>query len=79
MFRDGGVMGSHYEFSQAGRLLTPNLAVLGEKDDLVTKKQLKRHGFENIFVVEGAGHGVVRDKAEEVAGLITEFWNEYED
>ncbi|KAH7173936.1 Alpha/Beta hydrolase protein [Fusarium flagelliforme] len=75
IFRDGGVMDSHYEFAQAGRCLVPNLAVLGGKDDLVSEEQLAKCGFENVFVVEGAGHGVVRDRAEEVARLITDFWN----
>ncbi|KAJ4127003.1 hypothetical protein NW768_008624 [Fusarium equiseti] len=75
IFRDGGVMDSHSQFARAGRAGVPNLAVLGEKDDLVTKEQLKECGIENVFVVEGAGHGVVRDKAEEVSRLITEFWS----
>ncbi|KAI1070765.1 hypothetical protein LB507_006746 [Fusarium sp. FIESC RH6] len=75
IFRDGGVMDSHSKFAQAGKSGVQNLAVLGENDDLVSKEQLESYGFDNVFVVEGAGHGVVRDRAEEVAGLITKFWN----
>ncbi|KAJ4007362.1 hypothetical protein NW752_007659 [Fusarium irregulare] len=75
IFRDGGVMDSNSQFAQASKVGVPNLAVLGEKDDLVSKEQLESHGFENVFVVKDVGHGVVRDRADEVAGLVTKFWN----
>ena len=75
IFRDGGVMDSHSQFAEAGNAGVPNIAVLGEKDDLVSKEQLESYGFGNVFVVKDSGHGVVRDKAGEVAGLITKFWN----
>jgi pimeloyl-ACP methyl ester carboxylesterase len=75
IFRDGGVMDSHLEFSQAYQTGIPNLAVLGELDDLVSMQQLEDHGFRNIFVVPGAGHGVVRDKVEQVGAIVTDFWN----
>ncbi|CEI62541.1 hypothetical protein FVEN_g5082 [Fusarium venenatum] len=75
IFRDGGVMDSHVQFSKVSQLEIPNLAVLGEMDDLVTAQQLEEHGFKNVFVVSGAGHGVVRDRVNEVAALICDFWN----
>ncbi|GKU05862.1 dihydrolipoyllysine-residue acetyltransferase component of acetoin cleaving system [Fusarium langsethiae] len=75
IFRDGGVMDSHVQFSKVSQLGIPNLAVLGELDDLVSAQQLKDHGFNNVFVVSRAGHGVVRDRVYEVAALIRDFWN----
>ncbi|KAL3602188.1 hypothetical protein FPOAC2_06488 [Fusarium poae] len=74
VFRDGGAMDSHLQFSKVSQLGIPNLAVLGELDDLVSVQQLEEHGFKNVFVVSGAGHGVVRDKVDEVAALIGDFW-----
>ncbi|KAJ4252467.1 hypothetical protein NW762_011068 [Fusarium torreyae] len=74
IFRDGGVMDSHAQFVKAAQTGIPSLAVLGELDDLCTKQQLNDQGFNNVFVIPQAGHGVVRDKAEEVAAVIIEFW-----
>ncbi|WXC60832.1 hypothetical protein SNK03_006716 [Fusarium graminearum] len=73
--RDGGVMDSHAQFSKASQMGIPNLAVLGELDGLVNAQQLEEHGFKNVFVVPQVGHGVVRDKVDEVAALICTFWN----
>ncbi|QPC71330.1 hypothetical protein HYE68_002082 [Fusarium pseudograminearum] len=73
--RDGGVMNSHEQFSKASQMGIPNLAVLGELDGLVNAQQLKEHGFKNVYVVPQVGHGVVRDKVDDVATLICTFWN----
>ncbi|RGP61665.1 dihydrolipoyllysine-residue acetyltransferase component of acetoin cleaving system [Fusarium longipes] len=75
IFRDGGVMDSHSQFSKASQTGIPNLAVLGELDDLVSAEQLEEHGFRNVFVVPQVGHGVVRDRVKEVATLVSDFWN----
>jgi pimeloyl-ACP methyl ester carboxylesterase len=72
--RDGGVMDSHAQFVKAAQTGIPSVAVLGELDDLCSKEQLAEVGFTNVFVVPQAGHGVVRDKVQDVASLITEFW-----
>ncbi|KAF5679153.1 dihydrolipoyllysine-residue acetyltransferase component of acetoin cleaving system [Fusarium heterosporum] len=73
--RDGGVMDSHAQFVKAAQTGVPSLAVLGEMDDLCNKEKLADVGFSNVFVVPQAGHGVVRDKAQDVAALITDFWS----
>ncbi|KAM0344989.1 hypothetical protein ACHAPU_006870 [Fusarium lateritium] len=73
--RDGGVMDSHAQFVKAAQTGIPSLAVLGELDDLCSKEKLADVGFSNVFVVPQAGHGVVRDKVQDVAGLITDFWS----
>lgn len=75
IFRDGGVLDSHSQFSKASQTGIPNLAVLGEMDEIVSEEQLKEHGFNNVFVVQKTGHGVVREKVDEVAALISSFWN----
>lgn len=72
--RDGGVMDNHENFKKAVATGVPSLVVLGEKDDLCTEEELRHVGFEKVFVVPEAGHGVVRDRAVEVAGLIGDFW-----
>ncbi|KAM0210844.1 hypothetical protein ACHAQI_005566 [Fusarium lateritium] len=72
--RDGGVMDSHAQFVKAAQTGIPSVAVLGQLDDLCSKEQLAEVGFSNVFVVPQAGHGVVRDKVQDVAGLVTEFW-----
>ena len=53
----------------------PSLVVLGEYDDLCTEEQLRGYGFNDVYVVPQAGHGVVREQVPEVAGFITNFWN----
>ncbi|KAF4342081.1 dihydrolipoyllysine-residue acetyltransferase component of acetoin cleaving system [Fusarium beomiforme] len=78
IFRDGAVMGSDGQFDKAAKTGIPSLAVLGELDGLCSKEQLNGHSFENVFVVPQAGHSVVRDKAEDVAALIGNFWKTLE-
>ncbi|KAF5848395.1 hypothetical protein GGP41_005804 [Bipolaris sorokiniana] len=72
--RDGGVMDNHESFEKAVVTGVPSMVVLGEKDDLCTEQELRNFGFDSVFVVPNAGHGVVRDKVPEVAGFIVEFW-----
>ncbi|PVI04693.1 alpha/beta-hydrolase [Periconia macrospinosa] len=77
VFRDAGVMDRDEDFKTAAQTGIPSLVVLGETDSICSEGQLRGLGFERVFVVEGAGHGLVRDKPEEVkqvAGHIEKFW-----
>lgn len=72
--RDGGVFGQEEVYRQAVKTGIPIVAVLGETDDVVFGKDLKEVGVENLRVVKGAGHAVVRQEVAEVAKHIEEFW-----
>ncbi|KAF6834092.1 valacyclovir hydrolase [Colletotrichum musicola] len=72
--RDGGVFDSEAEFAQAVGTGVPASAVLGALDDLCTEGQLKELGLTDVAVIPQVGHGVVRDRASEVAGFIGAFW-----
>ncbi|KAF3396229.1 hypothetical protein F1880_007156 [Penicillium rolfsii] len=74
IFRDGGVLDNDADFAKAAISGIPNLLVLGELDDVVSVEKLERVGMRNIAVVPQVGHGVVREKVPEVAGLIEHFW-----
>lgn len=74
IFRDGGVMDKHGVFETAAGKGKPSLVVLGELDDLCTELELKELGLENVSVVPGIGHGVVRERVPEVEQLIWGFW-----
>jgi pimeloyl-ACP methyl ester carboxylesterase len=77
VFRDGGAMDNVDTFSRAVGTDIPSLIVLGENDGVCNEKELREVGFNNIFVVPGAGHGVVREKVPEVAGFIADFWTQH--
>jgi pimeloyl-ACP methyl ester carboxylesterase len=74
IFRDGGVMDNDEMFVEAAGSGVPNLVVLGSEDDLCTEEQLNELGFEDVKVVPDVGHGVVRERAPEVASFIADFW-----
>lgn len=74
IFRDGGVLDSEPEFVKAVATGIPATAVLGELDDLCNERQLKDLGLTDVAVIPQVGHGVVRDRATEVAGYIGAFW-----
>ncbi|KAJ0122014.1 valacyclovir hydrolase [Diaporthe amygdali] len=74
IFRDGGVFDQHSDFAKAAATGIETLFVLGELDDLCSKADLVQAGFNNITVVPGAGHAVVRDKVSGVAVFIDDFW-----
>jgi pimeloyl-ACP methyl ester carboxylesterase len=74
VFRDGGVLDNDALFVKAARTGIPSLAVLGGLDDLCSEQQLNELGFANVAVVPQVGHGVVRDRAPEVAAFINNFW-----
>lgn len=74
IFRDGGVLDSAEVFRKASAAGVERLIVLGELDDVGGVKEFGDVGFEDVRVVKGVGHGVVRERAEEVADAIGEFW-----
>ncbi|KAK1139169.1 hypothetical protein N8T08_001225 [Aspergillus melleus] len=75
VFRDGGVLDRHAEFEEVVRRgEVRGLSVLGELDDVCSVGDLEKVGMRNVVVVKGVGHAVVRERVEEVAGLVEEFW-----
>lgn len=72
--RDGQIMGMHDVFRRVAGSGIPNLAVLGGLDGVCKEGQIREVGMQNVKVVERVGHAVVRERAEEVARLIGEFW-----
>jgi pimeloyl-ACP methyl ester carboxylesterase len=74
IFRDGGVMDNDELFVTAAESGVPNLVVLGQEDDVCSAEQLKKLGFKDVKIVPDAGHGVVRERAPEVASFISGFW-----
>jgi pimeloyl-ACP methyl ester carboxylesterase len=72
--RDGGIMGQEEVFRAAVMTDIPIIAVLGKTDDVVFEKDLKAIGLDNVVVINGVGHGVVRQEVGEVAKYIGEFW-----
>lgn len=72
--RDGGIMGQEEVFRAAVMTDIPIIAVLGKMDDVVFEKDLKAIGLDNVVVINGVGHGVVRQEVGEVAKYIGEFW-----
>ncbi|KAH8712275.1 Alpha/Beta hydrolase protein [Phaeosphaeriaceae sp. PMI808] len=46
----------------------------GIEYDVCNKEQLEKLGFKDVRVVEGAGHGVVRERVLEISTLIEERW-----
>jgi pimeloyl-ACP methyl ester carboxylesterase len=78
VFRDGGVMDNEELFVKAIQSGLPNLAVLGADDDVCSESQLVELGFKDVKVVPDVGHGVVRERAPEVADVVAEFWRRLE-
>ncbi|KAH7081403.1 Alpha/Beta hydrolase protein [Paraphoma chrysanthemicola] len=76
VFRDGGVLDNGETFKKAVDTGLRNVVVLGEKDGIVSKEQLVKLGFKdgNVHVVKEAGHGVVRERVEEVKEIVEGFW-----
>lgn len=72
--RDGGVFGQEEVYRKAVKTGIPIIAVLGETDDVVFEKDLKEVGVENVRVVKGTGHAVVRQEVAKVSKHIAEFW-----
>lgn len=74
IFRDGGCLDNHAVFAQVAATGPDCLVVLGETDDFCRVDDLEKVGLRNVVVVPQVGHAVVRQKAEDVAGHIGEFW-----
>lgn len=74
IFRDGGVLDKHAEFSQAAEKGIRIIGILGELDDVCSSDDLQHVGMQNVVVIPQVGHGVVREKVSEVARLIEDFW-----
>ncbi|KAI4849407.1 alpha/beta-hydrolase [Aureobasidium sp. EXF-8845] len=74
--RDGGIMGQEKVFRAAAKTAIPIIAVLGETDDVVFEKDLRKVGVENVVVVKGVGHGVVRQEVGQVAEYVGQFWKQ---
>jgi len=72
--RDGGVFDMHEGFKRAAGTGVRNFSVLGELDPICSVSDLKDVGFENVVMVNAAGHGVVREQVPEVARYVEEFW-----
>lgn len=76
VFRDAGVFDRHADFAKAAGTGVQSIFVLGGLDDLCSTSDLEQVGFRNVKVVPEVGHGVVRDRAPEVARFIGEFWKQ---
>ncbi|PLB49032.1 alpha/beta-hydrolase [Aspergillus steynii IBT 23096] len=77
VFRDGGVLDRHAVFEEVMRRGEVwGFSVLGELDGVCGLGDLEAVGMrkEDVVVVKGVGHAVVRERAEEVAQLIEGFW-----
>lgn len=72
--RDGQVFDSDAEFVEVVNSGIPSCVVVGELDGFSTEEAVRKVGFKQISVVQGVGHGVVREMVPEVASLIGEFW-----
>jgi len=73
MVRDGNVFDGHDAFRMVAKSGKKTLAVLGELDDFSTIRDVNAVGWENVVVVKGAKHGLVRENVNDVAALLQEF------
>ena len=74
--RDGGIVGREERFMELAGLEVRKCVVLGEVDDVCDEKLIRGLGFDDVTVLKGAGHGFVRDRVEETAGIVSRFWSE---
>ncbi|KPM35927.1 Arylsulfatase [Neonectria ditissima] len=75
VFRDGGALDKHAEFAEAAKKGIQGLCILGELDGVCSAQDLQDVGMRNVAILPQVGHGVVRQRVPEVAGLIEDFWN----
>ncbi|TGJ88189.1 hypothetical protein E0Z10_g594 [Xylaria hypoxylon] len=76
MFREGNVYGCEDDFRKFAQLPLKKVVVLGQLDDVCSKDQLTGLGFNNVEVVEKAGHEVVRTEPGEVARIVHDMWTQ---
>lgn len=75
MVREGGIFGGDEGFRDFAKgFQGKNVVVLGAEDDVCGKEQLVELGFEDVVVVQEAGHGVVRSHAGTVAEEVYRLW-----
>ncbi|KAI1424062.1 alpha/beta-hydrolase [Xylaria sp. FL1777] len=74
MFREGNVYGCEAYFHRFAQLPVKKVVVLGELDGVCSKDKLEELGFDDVQVVQGADHGIVREKPGEVAGIVYGMW-----
>jgi pimeloyl-ACP methyl ester carboxylesterase len=84
IYRDAGVFGMHGYSREVIERGIEAFVVLGAKDELMEvqmmNRELKGLGWVGaVKVIEGAGHLVVREKAEVVAEPADNFWNGLEE
>jgi pimeloyl-ACP methyl ester carboxylesterase len=72
--RHGGVMDNHSMFKRAMETGVPCMAIIGTDDSVCSRSDLEKVGWEDVRVIQDAGHGLVRQRADEVAESIREFW-----
>ncbi|KAI1129377.1 alpha/beta-hydrolase [Nemania abortiva] len=77
MFREDNVYGCEDYFRRFAQLPLSKVAVLGELDDVCKEDQLVDLGFDNVEVIQQAGHAVVRTEVGEVARIVYEMWTRY--
>lgn len=75
IFRDGGVIGNQELFLRIRGTGVRTLVVLGSEDGITDEEEIRGFGFD-VKVVEGVGHGVPRERPEDVADFIAGFWRE---
>ncbi|KAM0263210.1 hypothetical protein ACHAQJ_001365 [Trichoderma viride] len=75
IFRDGGVLDNSTEFAKAAKTGIKYLFIFGGLDDICSPEDIYDVGMHNFVTVPQVGHGLVREKASEVAGLIEDFWH----
>ncbi|KAH8805382.1 valacyclovir hydrolase [Xylogone sp. PMI_703] len=73
MGRDGNIFDGHDAYRTVAKGEKKTLAVLGELDDVCTTQDLNAVGWENVLVVKGANHGLVRNRVDEVAAPLHDF------
>jgi pimeloyl-ACP methyl ester carboxylesterase len=79
IYRYAGIYDLHSEYATVARGGIKTLVLLGDLDGFfkvdMVKAELEALSWRgDIKIMEGVGHGVVREKVDEVAGLIEEFW-----
>ncbi|KAJ8122652.1 hypothetical protein O1611_g9789 [Lasiodiplodia mahajangana] len=74
MFREDNVYGCEDFFRRFAQLPLNKIAVLGELDDVCSADQLVDLGFDDVEVVQQAGHDVVRTEPGEVARIVHGMW-----
>lgn len=77
MFReDGNVDGCEERFRGFAKLEMKKVVVLAEQDNVCTKDQLNGLGLDDVEVIEGVGHELVRTVPADVARIVYRMWTQ---